>query len=183
MNPSIVEQIFDIYRREGGRAYLGERVTILEHVLQTAAVAERTGGSTALITASLLHDIGHFLHDFDEECAGRGIDSEHEIVAAHFLAPHFSPDVVEPIRLHVAAKRYLCAANPDYQDRLTPASQLSLWLQGGPMNVAERAAFEGDPHHKHALKVRAWDEAGKDVDIVSPDLEHFRSHLQACLAA
>ena len=181
MNASIVEQIFDIYRRDGGRAYLGERVTILEHVLQTATVAERAGASSDLIAASLLHDIGHFLHDFDEDCAEHGIDSEHEIVAASFLAPHFFPGVVEPIRLHVDAKRYLCGTNPKYRDRLTPASQLSLRLQGGAMDGLERATFDNNPHSQDALKVRAWDEAGKDADMVTPDLEHFRPHLQACL--
>ena len=182
MNTSIIEQVFDIYRREGGRTYLGERVSILEHVLQTATIAQRAGASSDLIAASLLHDIGHFLHDFDEDCAEHGIDSEHEIAAANFLTSHFNRDVVEPIRLHVDAKRYLCSANPEYQDYLTPASKLSLRLQGGAMDAQERAAFENNPYSRDALKVRAWDEAGKDAEMATPDLEHFRPHLQACLA-
>lgn len=146
MSAAIIEQIFDLYRRKGGRAYLGEQVTILEHVLQTATAAERANASPALMAASLLHDIGHFLHAYDEDCAKHGIDSKHESVAADFLASHFRPEVVEPIRLHVAAKRYLCATHPDYDDRLTPASQLSLKLQGGPMDAAECRAFENNPH-------------------------------------
>ena len=182
MSGTIIERVFEIYRCDGGRAYLGEQVTILEHVLQTATVAERANSSSALTAASLLHDIGHFLHTYDEDCAEHGIDSEHETVAADFLAPHFPPEVVEPILLHVAAKRYLCATHPDYDNQLTPASRRSLKLQGGPMDAAECQAFENNPHHRDALKVRAWDEAGKAVGAITPGIEHFRAHLQASLA-
>ena len=183
MSGGNIERIFEIYLRDGQRAYLGDPVSVKEHVLQTAYAAERAGASSAMIAAALLHDIGQFLHDYGEDCAERGIDSKHEEAAAAYLLPHFGPGVTEPVRLHVAAKRYLCATARTYHRRLSPASQHSLKLQGGPMSPQECAAFEAISHHKDALKLRIWDEAAKVKGASAPDLEHFRRDLEAALTS
>lgn len=183
MSGGIIERIFEIYLTAGEHAYLGESVSQREHALQTAYAAARTGASSAMITAALLHDIGHILHGYDEDCAEQGIDGKHEQAAAAYLTPRFGPEVAEPVRLHVAAKRYLCATTKAYSGRLSAASQYSLELQGGPMSAEECAAFEANPHHQDALKLRIWDEAGKVKGAWTPDLEHFRPDLEAALTS
>ena len=118
-----------------------------EHALQAAELAEREGAPDALVVAALLHDVGHLLDGQDEDLADRGVDGRHEEAGCAWLAAHFGPEVIEPIRLHVAAKRYLCAVDPAYLDGLSPASRLSLSLQGGPMDAEERARFESNPFY------------------------------------
>src|SRR6516225_6317978 len=117
----------------------GEPVSQTEHALQTAWAAEQAGAASALIAAALLHDIGHLLHDLPEDCAHHGIDDAHEVRGARWLVQHFGPDVTEPVRLHVPAKRYLCSTDPAYRSQLSEASELSLKLQGGPFTPAEVA--------------------------------------------
>ena len=129
---SIVEQIMALFGEQGARDYLSERVSQTEHMVQSAMAAEREGAPDTQIAAALLHDVGHFLHAYRRDAAEHGIDTRHEDAGAQWLAPHFPPAVVEPVRLHVAAKRYLCAVEADYFDCLTPASVHSLELQGGP---------------------------------------------------
>src|SRR5262249_26828453 len=125
-----VETILESFRARGASAYLGEPVTLREHMLQTAAAAEAEGAPAELVAAALLHDVGHLLHDGPEDAAEHGLDTEHEEVGFRFLASRFPDTVVEPVRLHVAAKRYLCAVDPAYRDLLSSASLLSLELQG-----------------------------------------------------
>ena len=178
---NVLDGIFGLFRDRGDSMYAGEPVSQTEHALQAAFLAEKEGSPSALITAALLHDIGHLLSDFPEDCAESGIDDQHEQLGAKWLSAHFGGDVVEPIRLHVPAKRYLCAVNQEYLQNLSNASLLSLKLQGGPFNVDEVKAFEALPHAQHALRLRAWDEAAKVPSLQVQDLTHFRAYLQMCL--
>jgi phosphonate degradation associated HDIG domain protein len=175
------DQILELFRERGRAAYLGEPVSQTEHALQSAWAAEKAGVSSALITAALVHDLGHLLHDLPEDCAEAGIDDAHEERGARLLACCFGPEVVEPVRLHVAAKRFLCSTEPAYFAQLSEASRVSLALQGGPMSPAEAEAFRGNPHAVAAVALRRWDEAAKIAGLVTPPLEHFRSHLEAAL--
>jgi phosphonate degradation associated HDIG domain protein len=175
----VVDQVFDAFESHGAAAYLGEPVTLRQHMLQSAAAAETDGAGDELVAAALLHDIGHLLHDEREDAAQHGIDTHHEEIGFRFLERHFPASVVDPVRLHVAAKRYLCAVDPDYQSRLSQASLLSLQLQGGPMSTEETAAFEQQPHWREACWLRQWDDLGKDPDADVPPLEHYRAVLEA----
>jgi phosphonate degradation associated HDIG domain protein len=175
----IVDRIFDLFRKRGDAAYIGEPVSQTEHALQAAAAAERADASSAMITAALLHDIGHLLHDLPEDCADDDIDDRHEELGARWLMQYFSPDVTEPLRLHVAAKRFLCATSPSYHARLSPASIKSLELQGGPFSPAETQSFRENRYALAAVALRGWDEEAKVKGMETPGLEHFRSHLEA----
>ena len=174
-------EIADIIANKGSRRYGLADVNQLQHALQAAWLAERNGGAPALITAGLLHDIGHMVHDLGENPAADGVDDRHEELGEIWLAPRFGPDVTEPVRLHVAAKRYLCAAEPDYFAKLSPDSVLSLKLQGGPMSPAEMAAFRAIPQHEDAVRLRRYDEQAKDPALVTPPLEHFLGYVADCL--
>jgi gamma-butyrobetaine dioxygenase len=171
------EGILDILRIGGESAYFGEPVTQLEHALQTAALAEAAHAPNALVVAALLHDIGHLLHGLDEAIADRGIDGRHEEVGNRWLGVHFNRAVTEPIRLHVAAKRYLCAAEEGYVDALSPASRESLELQGGPMTPSEVEVFEQTPWAWDALALRRWDDAAKVPGLEVPALDYYRPLL------
>jgi predicted HD phosphohydrolase len=127
--------------------------------------------------AALLHDVGHLLDGQDEDLAERGLDGRHEEAGCAWLAHHFGPEVTEPVRLHVAAKRYLCSMDPSYLEGLSPASRLSLSLQGGPMGDQERAEFERNPCWQDAVRVRYWDDTAKVPGLNVPGLEHYRDHL------
>jgi phosphonate degradation associated HDIG domain protein len=175
----VVDTIFAAFRSHGGEAYLGEPVTLREHMLQTAMAAEAEGAPTELVAAALLHDLGHLLVDGPEDAAEQGIDTAHEEVGYRFLEKTFPAEVVEPVRLHVAAKRYLCAVEPSYLEELSRASRLSLELQGGPMSFDERDEFEANPHWHAACRLRRWDDIGKEPGLSGPPLEHYRRVLEA----
>lgn len=174
-------RIVDLFVERGDEEYHGESVSQSAHALQAAHLAESEGADDALVVAALLHDIGHLLHDLGEDAAERGIDDYHENSGAHWLARHFGPEVSEPVRLHVAAKRYLCAVDPSYHDGLSPASRLSLELQGGPMSAEEVATFEAHPSCSRAVRLRRWDDAAKVVDRVVPGLEHYLGRIESLL--
>jgi gamma-butyrobetaine dioxygenase len=180
---SIVDEIMELFRRRGAAAYHGEAVSQTEHALQAAELAERAGAPDYLVVAALLHDVGHLLDGLDEkeDLAGHRVDGRHEEVARAWLGRYFAPELTEPIRLHVAAKRYLCAVDPAYQAGLSPASTLSLTLQGGPMNQDERTRFESDPAAHDAVRLRRWDDAAKMPGLEVPGLEHYRIKLEAAL--
>ena len=166
-----------------GRDHYGEGVSQQEHALQAAWQAEREGASPALIVAALLHDIGHLLHDLPEDIADQDVDTEHESLGSAWLSQYFGPEVSEPVRLHVAAKRYLCAAEPGYLDQLSAASQQSLALQGGPLDAAAAAAFRAAPGAEAAIRLRRWDDEAKIVGLATPDLAHFCSYVASIAAA
>ncbi|WP_408589505.1 HD domain-containing protein [Novosphingobium sp.] len=164
-----------------GDLHYGEAVTQLEHALQCAQLAREQGGSPALIAAALLHDVGQFIDDAGNAAEHKGIDAHHEETGAAFLAPFFGPEVTEPMRLHVAAKRYLCQAETGYRNALSPASELSLRLQGGPMTEAEAEAFSRHPWFAEAISLRRCDDAAKRIDWQVPGLESYRSLLRDLL--
>lgn len=176
----IIDELVAIFDRHGSQAYLGEPVSMAEHMLQAAHAAQREGAPPALVVAALLHDFGHLVHGMDDDSADHGIDTVHEEAGARWLSRVFGPDVTEPIRLHVAAKRYLCAVDPTYMSVLSPASVHSLQLQGGPFSAAEAEDFAGSPHAADAVLVRRWDDVGKVAGGIAPVLDHFRTLLEAC---
>lgn len=172
-----IDLLAELFAGEGAGEYLGEQVSQAEHMLQAGMLAETEGALPPLVAAALLHDIGHFhgLHSGRELM--QGIDNHHSDTGAAWLRQWFPDDVTEPVRLHVAAKRYLCAVEPAYLSRLSAASVYTLEVQGGPMGATEVAAFESSAHHREAVRLRRWDEAAKDPDVRAPDFEHFRPLL------
>lgn len=171
--------LFEFMARHGQSTY-DESVTQLEHALQAATLARQSGAEAELVVGALLHDIGHFLTeetdgDFQQE------DWEHERIGAEQLRPFVGDAVLEAIRLHVPAKRYLCTVDDDYYRGLSPASQRSYQLQGGQMSDDERAAFEAIPHYQAAVQVRRWDDGAKVSGLQTPGLEDFREEVESCL--
>ena len=164
-------------RQRSMSQYGREAVTQQEHALQAAFFAETSGVSSSLVAAALLHDVGHLLHHLDDDAPERGIDDQHETLAAQWLERRFGPEVVEPVRLHVAAKRFLCATEPDYMAQLSPASLVSLRLQGGVMSDDEVKLFRSHPFCEAAVALRRWDDAAKQPQLVTPPIEHYARHL------
>jgi phosphonate degradation associated HDIG domain protein len=179
MNP--IDQIYERFDRHGGNEYGGERVRQLEHALQCAALAEAEGAEATLISAALLHDIGHLIHDLGDSPAARGIDDRHELRGREWLARWFGEAVTEPVRLHVDAKRYLTATDPGYFATLSTGSVRSLELQGGRFSAELAAGFIGLPHARDAVRLRRWDEGAKVPGKTTPGLAHFRPYLLASL--
>jgi len=175
---SVADDVIELMRRRGSDAYFGERVSQLEHALEAASIASRAGAKPELILAALLHDIGHLLHNQGENAAIEGIDTRHEIAGYEWLLARFGPAVAEPVRDHVAAKRYLCAMDPGYSSKLSPASVRSLVLQGGPFSAAEARAFEEKPYWREAVMLRRWDEAAKTPGMAVPGIEQYRGLLE-----
>lgn len=176
MTPPL-QPILDLLTTKGDSQYGREAVSQLEHALQCAALAETHSRSPELIVACLLHDIGHLLHD--DSIADR--DDRHEYRAMTWLQTLFQPSVTEPIRLHVEAKRYLCAVNPAYWKALSPASQHSLELQGGIFTPEAATEFMAQPYAKEAVQLRIWDDRAKVPHLQTPDLRHFVPVLTACV--
>jgi phosphonate degradation associated HDIG domain protein len=178
---NVIDRIFTLFREKGNGAYFGEAVTETEHALQCARLAEQAGASAELIAAALLHDVGHLLHGLPEDVAEHGIDGQHEEGGAAWLHGYFGAGVVDPVRLHVAAKRYLCAVEPDYHAGLSEASLRSLRLQGGQMTTEEVHRFEQEPWFRSALAIRRWDDEAKVSGLSVPGLDHYRRYLEAVL--
>lgn len=178
-----IADIEKLFRKHGHLAYDGEGVSQLSHALQTGALAEAQGASGALVTASFLHDLGHLLNLQGETPTARGIDDQHQYFAIPFLRGLFPAEVIEPIRLHVEAKRALCALEPDYYESLSPDSRRSLTLQGGVHTQAEAAAFAAKPHAPEALRLRRWDDLAKVPGAATPPLEHFLRIASRCALA
>ena len=175
---NIVAFLGDIFERRGGEEYLGEPVTMAEHMLQGATIAEQNGQPEDIIVGALLHDIGHFTSEFGTYAPTDTEDRHHEDAGAEVLAPFFPSVITDCVLYHVAAKRYLCATRPEYFKRLSPASVHTLELQGGPMNAEEVADFQANPNLEKIIQVRYLDEAGKRDDMDTPDFWHFAPMVQ-----
>lgn len=174
---AFVAELADLFARYGALRY-GEGVSQLEHALQTAHHAKVDGAPAALIVAALLHDVGHLMQKVGDNAADLGIDTRHEHISAGYLARAFGPEVTEPVRLHVAAKRYRVAVEPAYLERLSRASLQSLALQGGPMSAGEIEAFLAEPGAAAARQLRGYDEAGKAPDAEVPGFESYYDLLR-----
>jgi predicted HD phosphohydrolase len=185
----IIDDLFNIFARHGVRSYQGGGVSMAEHMLQAAWAAEGAAAAPHLVAAALLHDVGHFSTDFvrlktDPEhgaMLNATIDGGHEEAGAQLLNPFFRADVVEPIRLHVKAKRYLCAVEHDYLKILSPQAVHTLHLQGGPMSPEETVVFEANPHGQAAAMVRRWDDAALVPGLRTPNFEYYRPLLESLL--
>ena len=175
MTSPAVDVIADVFDSAGAAQYLGEAVTVATHLLQAGALAEAVGAPDPLIAAALLHDVGHLMTDKGDEFG----DIKHGSRGAAWLSAWFGPKVTEPVRLHVAAKRYLCAVEPSYFATLSDVSVHTLSLQGGPMRAAEVSSFERLPYAADAVAVRRWDDQAKDPSAATPAFPHFRPLLTA----
>jgi gamma-butyrobetaine dioxygenase len=164
-----VQRLRELFASRGGAEYLGEAVSLASHMLQAGALAEAAGASEHMVAAAVLHDVGHLVAPTSQDR-----DAHHEVAGANWLAQlGFPAAVTEPVRLHVAAKRYLCAVEPAYAEVLSVASRRSLALQGGPMTPREAEAFAHLEHATGAVQVRRWDEAAKDPAAMPPAFDHF----------
>jgi phosphonate degradation associated HDIG domain protein len=176
---NVTEEILAIFQKHGSSAYFGESVSMTEHALQAAYFAQTAAAPPALIVAALLHDIGHLVDDVPSDIADWTVDAHHEQVGSRWLARRFRPEVSEPVRLHVPAKRYLLATDDKYFAKLSPASVITLKLQGGPMAAHEVAQFETEPFHREAVRVRLWDDQGKVAGLKTPGLSDYRALIEA----
>jgi len=168
-----LDDIHALFNRRGGEMYSGEPVTQLEHALQSAALAEGEGADDELVTAALLHDLGHLVHEHGESPTLRGIDDVHQYAALPFLRGLFSDRVLGAIQGHVDAKRYLCATRPAYHEALSADSKRSLVLQGGIFSSEQAATFIVKPGAEEAVRLRLWDDLAKTAGLATPTLDHF----------
>lgn len=177
---NIVDEIVQIFESRGVYAYLGEPLSQLDHALQTAHLAREAGADDWLVAAALLHDIGHLvtLESIPEEY---GFDKRHEFIGAAWLARCFGPEVIEPIRLHVTAKRYLCRFDQTYAGELSVASVRSLELQGGPLSPDEASEFEKNPYYDSAVQLRRWDDKAKIPAVEAGTIQQYRDGLLSCI--
>ncbi|MFM8608900.1 MAG: phosphonate degradation HD-domain oxygenase [Burkholderiaceae bacterium] len=175
-----LDDIERLYTERGHEQYTGEPVTQLEHALQSAALAEAEGADDELVTAALLHDLGHLLHDLGETPTARGIDDVHQYRAIPFLRGVFGETVLNAIAMHVDAKRYLCATRPGYHDSLSDDSKRSLQLQGGIFSADEAQAFIARVGAPQAVRLRIWDDLAKAEGLATPGLGHFMARARRC---
>lgn len=177
---NILQTVVDLLQQSGTRLYGGEAVNQLDHALQCALLAEAESSSDELVAAALLHDLGHMLHDLGDDAVQQSINDRHEIRALHLLRSAFGNAVLEPIRLHVNAKRYLCRVDVMYYDALSPASKASLALQGGAYSAEEARRFIALPYARDAARLRTWDDRAKIPGAATPPLAHYAERMQRC---
>ena len=186
---AFIDLLSDLFYRGQAVAYGKGEVSMCGHMLQTAELAAEAGAAPPLLVACLLHDIGHFGTDYPlsfnyeshSHMQKASQDLHHEEAGASMLTPFFEPDVTEPIRLHVAAKRYLCATDPEYAVQLSATTYHTLGLQGGVMNDEKVEAFLGLPYSSDAVQLRRWDDAAMTANRSVPGLEHYMDLLEKLL--
>jgi phosphonate degradation associated HDIG domain protein len=178
MSNAIVQKIITLFNDQGDSEYGGEPVTQGEHALQAAHLALTEGAASSLVAASLLHDIGHLLHALPDDAPEQGLDDLHEELGNRFLIKYFTPAVSEPVHLHVAAKRYLCAVEPAYFALLSEPSVISLHLQGGPMTAEECLTFESNPYYQDAIQLRRYDDMAKIPNLSVQPIEFYAELLR-----
>jgi len=176
---TVSDEVFAIFRGRGTSSYLGERVSMIEHALQAACFARHAKVSDSLVVAALLHDIGHLVEEVPDNIEEWATDARHEAIGSHWLSRRLRAEVCEPVRLHVAAKRYLCATDETYLAQLSPASVVTLKLQGGPMSAQEVAEFKQERFFEEAVRVRRWDDQGKVAGLMTPGLGDYRALIDS----
>jgi phosphonate degradation associated HDIG domain protein len=175
---SLADEVCKLFEQRGSTAYFGERITMTEHALQAAWFAREESAPPELIVAALLHDIGHLVEAVPDDLNDWKTDGHHEEIGACWLEQRLPPEVSGPVRLHVPAKRYLCATDQNYVAMLSQASVVTLNLQGGPMNGNEVLQFETAPFYKEAVRLRRWDDQGKVVGLKIPGLDEYRELIE-----
>ncbi|WP_228118042.1 HD domain-containing protein [Rhodococcus erythropolis] len=173
------DALTSMFDGEGGQEYLGEQVSMAQHMLQTGRAAREAGAPTALVVAAVLHDVGHFSGAISGRELMSGNNNHHDDIAAAWLSTWFDADVTEPVRLHVAAKRYLCATDPTYYDKLSDASKFTMSVQGGSMSGEEISEFAAEPFAEAACQLRKFDDIGKNPDAPVVTLADFRADIDA----
>lgn len=181
MSIQVVTKIISLFEKNGDSAYGGEAVTQGEHALQAAHLAVEENCQPSLVVACLLHDVGHLLHALPDDAPEHGVDDMHEELGYRFVNKYFKQSVAEPVRLHVAAKRYLCTKDPEYLSKLSAPSLLSLQLQGGPMTQEECRLFEQNPFYLDAIQLRRYDDLAKIPNLDVPVLSHYRPFMEELL--
>ena len=179
---SVTDEILRLFAKRGAGAYFGECISMTEHGLQAAHFARNAAAPPSLIVAALLHDVGHLVVDVPDDLKDWVEDAHHEEIGSKWLAKRFPAAVSEPVRLHVPAKRYLLAVDPAYFAKLSPASVVTLKLQGGPMSPDEVARFETEHYHRDAVQVRQWDDQGKVAGLATPTLADYREWIDELAA-
>jgi len=174
----IIDEIVEMFDKYGNKKF-GEAVSLREHMLQTAFLAEQDAASQPLIAASLLHDIGYFII-YDKQIE-QILEPKHERIGADYLSQYFYEEITGPIRFHILAKRYKCANNPEYVKNLSSESLNTLEQQGGPLSEYDRKNFEYHLHFASSVRLRLWDDKAKIPGIETPNLEHFIPCLKAGL--
>jgi len=172
---NIIDQIISSYSNNKS-LYIGEEVTMTEHMIQTAMLAEKTNCSSSLICSSLLHDYGHFILENPDDLINKKKDGKHENIGYEFLKKYFVNDVVKPIKYHVEAKRYLVRDEKYYQV-LSEASKVSSKLQGGIMNDEEAKEFEGNEFFESSIKLRKFDEEAKKAGLKIKSINEYKNLL------
>ena len=175
----IIEKIISNFKNNKS-LYIGEEITIAEHMIQSAMMAEKSKSKNNLICSSLLHDYGHFILDDPDELVKKNIDGKHEDIGYEYLKKFFKKEVVEPIKHHVLAKRYL-ARDKKYYNRLSEASVVSLKLQGGFLNSKDAKSFEKEEFFKDSIKLRKFDDAAKKMGIKIKDIIDYKDLLKVSL--
>lgn len=175
------EDILALFEHKGDIAYDGEGISQLAHAWQCGQLAMRAGASPALQLASYLHDLGHLLSGLDGTPTLAGLDDRHEAIASACLRPLWGDAVAEPVRLHVDAKRFRVARQPQYGASLSEDSRRSLALQGGPLSAQECLAFESNPFAADAQRLRTWDDQGKRMDWSAASRSAALHALRACM--
>lgn len=176
-----IESMLLLFDQHGDSLYGGEKISQREHAIQAALLAEKENASPELIVAALLHDVGHLVHDLPVDSTDHGVDDQHELLGEAFIESEFGAEVAIPVRLHVDAKRYLCAVDRQYASHLSRASLVSLGLQGGPLTASEVRDFENLPHWEDAVRLRRWDDLAKVQGMATPEMRHFSVYMRHVL--
>ncbi|MGF1834656.1 HD domain-containing protein [Photobacterium sanguinicancri] len=166
---------------ENGHVAYGERISMSEHMMQSAYFAEKKNSTREVVVAAFLHDFGHLILGLPEDITKNGIDGFHEDIGADFLRPYLPSSILDPIQLHVAAKRYLCTVKPGYMAKLSQASKDTLHVQGGTMSDREVHLFEAETYYKDAIQVRLFDDLGKEEALTHPSLDYYLALTEQCL--
>jgi phosphonate degradation associated HDIG domain protein len=174
MMHSATEHVIRLFEQRGQGRYGSEQVSQLQHALQCAVFAKRQGAGSAMIVAALLHDLGHIIdHQAMPESDDQNLDDAHEQRAYQWIKSNFGKSVADPVRLHVAAKRYLCTVEPEYLAKLSPASLKSFHDQGGLMSQSQIDDFRDEPFAFEAVELRRWDDLAKDPTMQTPTIDDF----------